>query len=90
MREEPFCKMLEDFGESIHQRLKDTFLSDETEGFVVFECVQMDSSHFGERTAVVFGPHRTLKRPEDAEGKWLNDLPSQRQYPSYFVRKEKA
>jgi hypothetical protein len=54
--------------------------------FVLFRCEQMDSSHLGEQTVVAVGPNCTYKSPGDCEGKWLRDLPSERQYPVSYVR----
>lgn len=55
---------------------------------VVFENVAFDSSEFGARSALPVGPSNTFKSVEFCEGKWLNDLPSQRQYPQGFIPAE--
>ncbi len=52
---------------------------------VVFENQQFDSSQFGYRTVVIIGKPYTYKTLDDVKGKHLNDLPSQRQYPVYYV-----
>jgi hypothetical protein len=48
---------------------------------VVFENVDLCSSHLGERTAVIVGPACIFPSVEFCAGKHLNDLPSVRQYP---------
>lgn len=47
---------------------------------VKFENQAMDSSSLGASTFMVVGPHCTYKTPDDCKGRWLYDLPSQRQY----------
>ena len=59
----------------------------DVDGLIVFENMQMDSSSFAARSVVAYGPGCTYKSPADVEGKWLNDLPSQRQHPTYFYKK---
>jgi len=73
------------FDPEVHQTLKDVAKKFDADGMIVFENLQMDSSQFGERTAVVFGSCCTYKTAQDAEGKWLYDLPSQRQYATAWV-----
>jgi len=52
---------------------------------VLFENPDLRSSELGSRTCAVVGPDNTFKSPQDCVGKWLNDLPSQRQYPVAWV-----
>lgn len=52
---------------------------------VVFENQQFDSSSFGLQTCVLVGPAYTYKTLAQVESSWLNDLPSQRQYPTYYM-----
>lgn len=47
---------------------------------VMFECQLFDSSSFGNRTMLPIGPGRTFETLEAVQGKWLKDLPSQREY----------
>lgn len=56
---------------------------------VRFVNMDMSSSSLGQSSALVVGPSNTFKSIEDCKGKWLNDLPSQRQYPDeYCLRDE--
>lgn len=58
-------------------------------GFVCYENIQLDSSAFGQRTFLVFGGPYSNPTLEALLTKhpWLNDLPSQRQYPiAYCLR----
>jgi len=57
-------------------------------GIVLFENRMMDSTNYGRMTAMIIGPTNTFKSAEDCEGKFLNDLPSQRQYPVAWVPRE--
>lgn len=50
------------------------------EALVLFENQMLDSSALGTCTTVVVGPENTFPSVEACEGKWLNDLPSQRQH----------
>ena len=74
--------------EPVKAALTAKLLNPEIEGFIVFENMQMDSSSFGDQTFIQFGPASVYKHPFDAEGKWLNDLPSQRQYAHYYISTE--
>ena len=55
-------------------------------GVVLFRNMAFDSSSFGASSCIVVGEGRTYKTIEECEGKWLKDLPSQRQYAESFVR----
>jgi len=57
----------------------------DAEAVVLFENVTLDSSRLGERTVCIVGPGRGIPSVAECEGQWLNDLPSQRQYPQAFV-----
>lgn len=80
------AELLEMFDPEVHDRLRASL--DKHDGLVVFENQAFDSSQFGARSALPYGPEASNKRLEDLEGKWLNDLPSQRQYAvAYCTRK---
>lgn len=49
--------------------------------FVCFQNLDIGSTHSNQCTCLPIGPSCTYKAVEDTEGKHLNDLPSQRQYP---------
>jgi len=87
VKQKTFKELLTDFDPSVHGLLEDKMVGSHVEGMIVFENIQMDSSAFGDRSAVIYGPSCTLKSPADVDGKWLGDLPSQRKYPVYFVPK---
>ena len=55
---------------------------------VLFKNQQFDSPSFGKSTVVCVGPTCTYKTAQDCEGKWLNDLPSQRQYAEIWCSVE--
>jgi hypothetical protein len=56
---------------------------------VLFENQDFCSSRFGARTVVCVGPGCTYRTPEECEGKWLHDLPSQRQYAAAWCEVER-
>lgn len=85
MKEITFEQLLEKFHESTHERFRG-FRDDLGNTYIVlFENQMFDSSAFGERTAVAVGPDKTYKTLADVANGWLNDLPSQRQYPIAYV-----
>jgi hypothetical protein len=51
---------------------------------VLFRNEQLDSSEVGRMTLCLVGPGCTYKSIAELEGKHLNDLPSQRQYPLFY------
>lgn len=62
-------------------------------GFVCFENLQMDSSQFGKRSAVAFGPGCTSANPRDVVARFprLGETPSQFQYPTcYCITKDES
>ena len=81
------AELLARFDPSTHERLLD-MLEGKIEGVgtleavALFENVNFDSSHFAERKALAVGPSCTYKTVEEIRGRWLNDLPSQRLYPT--------
>ena len=76
------------FDESVHKQMEEKLNMPNVQGFILFENVTFDSSRFGDRTAVVFGNGYTYESWEIAQGKWLNDLPSQRQHATGYYIKE--
>ena len=55
-------------------------------GVVLFRNQDMSSSMCCASACMVVGEGKTYKTVEECEGKWLNDLPSQRQYAECFVK----
>lgn len=77
-------ELLDLFDPAVHGTLAWWMQMPGVEALVVFENVMMDSSAFGERTATPVGARFTFTSVEACEGKWLNDLPSQRQHATSF------
>lgn len=74
------------FDPSVHEALDRALALPGTDGLVCYENVQMDSSHFGNRAAVTFGPARDwAKTPEEAWAKRLGDVPSRFKYPQCYM-----
>lgn len=89
MKEVSKEEFLELFDPSVHDKLREALERyPGAEGLVCFTNVAFDSSSFGKRTAIVVGPSNTFTSFKFCEGKWLNDLPSQRQYPDEYVKRE--
>jgi hypothetical protein len=80
-------ELLEMFDESVRGKIFEKLKPRLVKGMVVFENHDMSSSQLGARTACVFGTGFTFATAEECEGKWINDLPSQRQYAVAFYRK---
>jgi len=78
-----FDEVLKMFDESVHDRIRYHWDKPGTVGLVVFENMVFDSSAFGARSCLPVGEPWTYKTIKECEGKWLNDLPSQRQYPTH-------
>ena len=86
IEETTWPEFLNDFDSSLHEQLKTISCRYGVVALVLFENVQMDSSAFGRRTALAVGPNCTYKSVAACEGRWLNDSPSQRQYPQKFTK----
>jgi hypothetical protein len=83
------AEFLELFDPSIHQAILDNMKRyPDATAMVCFENLQLDSSRCGARSALVVGPSNTFKSVEFCQGKWLHDLPSQRQYPTSWASRE--
>lgn len=79
-------ELFELFDPTIHDPIRMAVANyPDAESVVVFENPDLCSLSMGARTALVCGPSNTYKSWEDTKGKWLYDLPSQRQYPIGYV-----
>lgn len=85
MRQLTAQTLLDQFDEEVHDKIREAIKSTQATHIVLFENLDMSSSSLGKRTALCVGPSCTFKSPEDCEGKHLNDLPSQRQYPTGYA-----
>ena len=84
------AEFYEKFDPDVHDQLDAQLAKPGVTGLALFENVDFCSSAFGARTACIVGPACTFKTAADCEGKWLNDLPSQRQYAQAYYEKEAA
>lgn len=80
-----FFKLLDP---SVHEAVRQAITRCQATAVVLFENVDLCSSHLGERTAMVVGPTCTYKTVADCEGHHLHDLPSMRQYPQVWCPAE--
>jgi hypothetical protein len=81
----------EEFLAQFHDEAQETLIKalarPDVTGVVCFENLQMDSSHFGERSGLVFGPGCTYKLLADVLAGRLGDVPSRFKYPvSYWLK----
>lgn len=80
------------FSPHIQDELEEKWADDSVAGFVCYENLQMDSSLFGKRAAVSFGPGctaRTAKVAVEIHPR-LGETPSQFQYPVAYCTKYDA
>ena len=77
-------QLMDMMDESVHSCIEIRETSNKATHLVLFENQDFSSSQFGMRTVVCVGPECTYKIPSECEGKWLHDLPSQRQYATAF------
>lgn len=88
MNEVPFERLLGDldpqFAQAIRERAA-TLSPGKATHVVLFQNVAFDSSHFGEQSVLFVGPGCDNKTPQDLDGRWLNDLPSMRQYAQCYA-----
>lgn len=71
-----------------HAALDALWSSSDTDALVLFVNENMDSSQFGATSILAIGSSRTYKTIAEVDGKYINDLPSQRQYPYEYCAKE--
>lgn len=77
-------EVLDKFHTELYPMILDSIERNSATHFVYFVNPDMSSSQLGNSTGLCVGPDCTFKTPEDCRGKWLNDLPSQRQYPEIY------
>jgi hypothetical protein len=85
VKQKTWNELLDRFDPSTHACLCRLARDPRTRYLVVFENVTLDSSHLGDASALAIGPGHTYTDLHQVEGKWLNDLPSMRQHPQYYV-----
>jgi len=92
MKEITKTELLTHFDLSVQDAIDALFKRDGVSHLVEFVNVAFDSSAFGANSVLSIGPGCTWKTLAEVESKvkWLKDLPSQRQYPQYYVRKEES
>lgn len=78
-------KFVEKFDKRVRGAVRELAQKKGVSHLVLFENQDFTSSQFGARTALAVGPSRTYQTLESVEGQWLNDLPSQRQYPVAYA-----
>lgn len=81
-------ELLGRFHESVHDQILAQAAREDVSHIVVYENMDFCSSSFGKRTAMAVGPGCTYKDVGEASKGWLNDLPSQRQYPVAYANVE--
>ena len=79
-------KFLGLFAEKARSEIRELVQPDDA-GLVCFEGEKCGT---GDRTAMIVGPTRTYKTIEFCRGRWLKDLPSDRQHAAYYWRQHEA
>ena len=85
MKQLSITQFMAQFAPEVHKKIKQTCARYKAPHVVCFQNQQFDSSALGASTACPVGPNNTFKSPEDTADKWLNDLPSRRQYPVNYA-----
>lgn len=85
MEELKFFEFLDLFEDDTQEKICQQIIHYDATHVVLAENIDMCSSQFGKRTAMLVGPNNTYKTVEECEGKWLGDLPSVRQYFTKFA-----
>ena len=73
-------EMMDKFDPEVHEAIREAIRNTGATELLWAENQQIDSSAFGARSCIMAGPTCTYKSHEECEGKWIKDLPSQRQY----------
>jgi len=73
-------QFMDRFDASVHDKIDAAAVKCGATHLVLYENQDMSSSCLGDRSALCVGPSCTRKTPDECDGQWLNDLPSQRQY----------
>lgn len=85
----PASEFIALFDPSVHSALLDSLRRyPDAIAMVEFENMDMCSSHLGDRSAMLVGPSNTYKSVNECDGRWLNDLPSQRKYANRWCLAE--
>ena len=86
MKEISLREVFEKMDPSTHQKIIDVAKSYEATHLAVYECIQMDSSSFGNRSVICVGPNNTIKTPEElAKSIHKPETVSQREYPQAYA-----
>jgi len=86
MKELSKQELLAEMDVDVHPLIEKNIKKYQATHLVLFENQDMCSSSLGARTVMCVGKNNTYKTIEECEGKWLNDLPSQRQYAVSFCK----
>lgn len=88
MKELPLQEFLEEvYDQESKEACRQGLEREGVTALVLFRNDNFNSSAFGAQTVMVIGPPFTYKTVEEVEGRHLNDLPSQRQYATYYVKR---
>ncbi len=81
----PLEELLERFEPEVRPVIRERMVTLEASHIVCFENLQMDSSAFGARTAVMVGPTCTYKSVDELREGHLGQVPSMFQYPTCYA-----
>jgi hypothetical protein len=77
------------FDPSVHDIIRNNLKPKGVSGVVCYDNIQLDSLHFGARSAFIYGPTCTYKDLETCLGGRIGETPSRFQYPTLYPIKPK-
>src|SRR5262245_48952029 len=84
----PLDQLLAMADEDIRERLTSMLAQSHVSGLMCYEVLQMDSSQFGHRHFMIYGPGCTYRTAADAANGRLGDVPSRFAYPVAYYEKK--
>jgi len=87
MKEITLEQLFSHFDPEVHDAIRKAILRNNASHLVVFECLQMDSSNLGKRTALCVGPTctYTLDHVINTPHFRIGDVPSRFEYPTMYA-----
>jgi len=85
----PWAEFIKQFDGSVHAFIASNRKKEDVTGVACLRCQVMDSSRFGQTTALIYGPTCTFKSVEQMEkqqgGIYITGLPSSASFPINYT-----
>jgi hypothetical protein len=85
----PWAEFIKQFDVSVHEAIAKNRNQPGINGVACLQCQMMDSSQFGQMTALIYGPDCTFKSVEHMEeqmgGVYITGLPSSASFPINYT-----